>query len=566
MHHLQIFLTPHQQVVTTIGPRKPQRQHSSAVSDSSITTIPKDKVLHQHQSPTQAPHLQTSHHQQLTPNSRRVQLETSFGAPTPPPAANLNGSTNIQNGLNAKTKVPARRAQSSTKSLKTVAFSNNGISYPPPPKYKPTTLSLCETRPNPFDGKIVDLIYDDWFGLAPLASPESLSELSSISSRASISLNLNLSNSIEKFLNKVVINAKTPSPPATNQDEIYESQLRTPVVIRRTPKFSENLATCADDWKTQNNYKRMGKVFITNPKLTGSDSDSNGDGSYGTAESLQKAGCCNSNDNILKDNRIQQDWRSADNIDNKFDPHKNNKKFTVSDSAMLNECKSQCPVCPCTKLPPEECCQNYDHISCIMMSSQEHRNSGKYSITNTNSSSDTYYSLTGSECGFIQNGTKVLMSKLGTYEEETLTCELPHSASITINPTTISSITRSGILESHFPVYFDSSDEKSSLLSHENSPSQRHTQRKTVHYTQSNVARMKPSEDFSGFSRNESLPLLSNLVERSSPTNYMKRKKVIYPIHTPPIMQPSPRVIPTTKSKSTPTSITNLYVFNESNV
>lgn len=463
--------------------------------------------------------------------------------------------------------MPVRKVPSSTKSLKTVAFSNNGISYPPPSKYKPTTLSLCETRPNPFDGKIVDLIYDDWFGLAPLASPESLSELSSISSRASISLNLNLSNSIERFLNRVVINAKTPSPPITNQDEIYESQLHTPVVIRRTPKFSENLATCADDWKTQNNYKRMGKVFVTNPKLTGSDSDSNGDGSFGTAESLPK-GCCNSSDNnILKDNRMQQDWRSADNIDNK--PHPKNKTFNVSDSAMLNECKSQCPVCPCTKLPPEECCQNYDHISCIMMCAQEQRNEGKYSITNTTSSSDTYYSLTGSECGFMQNGTKILLSKLGTYEEETLTCELPPSAqdSITLNPTTISSITRSGILESHFPVYFDSSDEKSSLLSHENSPSQRNTQRKTVHYAQSNVTSKKSKEDFgTGFARNESLPLLSSLVEKSSPTNYMKRKKMIYPIHTPPIMQPSPRIIPTTKSKSTPTSVTNLYIFNESNV
>ena len=523
----------------------------------------KDKNLHHLQSPTKAEHLQTTHQSQLTPNSQRILLETSFGAP--PALKNSNGNANIQNGLQAKNTVPVRRVPSSTKSLKTVAFSNNGISYPPAPKYKPTTLSLCETRPNPFDGKIVDLIYDDWFGLAPLASPESLSELSSISSRASISLNLNLSNSIEKFLNKVVIDAKTPSPPAINQDEIYESQLHTPVVIRRTPKFAENLATCADDWKTQNNYKRMGKVFITNPKLTGSDSDE--DGSYGTAESLPKAGCCNINDHLLKENRMQQDWRSADNIDNKPDQQQHHK-FTVSDSAMLNECKSQCPVCPCTKLPPEECCQNFDHIGCIMMSAQEQRNNGKYSITNTNSSSDTYYSLTGSECGFVQNGTRVILSKLGTYEEETLTCELPPSGqnSITLNPTTISSITRTGILESHFPVYFDSSDEKSSLLSHENSPSLKNPHKKSVHYTHSNVSRKKSNEDFSGFSRNESLPLLSSLVERSSPTNYMKRKKMIYPIHTPPIMQPSPRIIPTTKSKSTPTSITNLYVFNESNV
>lgn len=544
-----------------MGPRKPQRQYSSVLSESSITSIPKDQNLHQHQSPTQASHLQSSHPQQLTPNSQRILLETSFGAPSL--AAHSNGMKNIQNGLQAKNAAApvVRRAPSATKSLKTVAFSNNGICYPPPPKYKPTTLSLCETRPNPFEGKVIDLIYDDWFGHAPLASPESLSELSSISSRASISLNLNLSNSIEKFLNNVVINAKTPSPPVTNRDEIYESQLHTPIVIRRTPKFSENLATCADDWKTQNNYKRMGKVFVNNPKILGSDSDSNGDGSFGTAESLPKAGCCN-------DNRMQQDWRSADNIDNKSDAHENRNNFTVSDSAMMNDCKSQCPVCPCTKLPPEDCCQKYDHISCIMISAQEHRNDGKYSITNTTSSSDTYYSLTGSECGFLQNGTRVLLSKLGTYEEETLTCELPASAlnSITLNPTTISSITRSGILESHFPVYFDSSDEKSSLLSHENSPSQKSSQRKTVHYSQSNVQRKRSNEDFRGFLRNESLPLLSNLVEKSSPTNYMKRKKMIYPTHTPPIMQPSPRIIPTTKSKSTPTSITNLYIFNESNV
>jgi sn1-specific diacylglycerol lipase len=212
-----------------------------------------------------------------------------------------------------------------------------------------------------------------------------------------------------------------------------------------------------------------------------------------------------------------------------------------------------------------------------MMSAQEYRTSGKYSITNTTSSSDTYYSLTGSECGFLQNGTKVLMSKLGTYEEETLTCELPPSNhdSITLNPTTISSITRSGILESHFPVYFDSSDEKSSLLSHENSPSQKHVmqQRKAVRYSQGSgnsvVMRKKSCDDeFSGFTRNESLPLLSNLVEKSSPTNrYMRRKKIIYPIHTPPIINQSPKIIPVTNhSRSTPASISNLYIFNESNV
>jgi hypothetical protein len=487
----------------------------------------------------------------MSPTTKRLLHETSFGAPQA-----LNGRLKEQNESDRKNLAPVRKAQSTAKSLKTVAFSN---ANPQSCKYKPTTLSLCETRPNPFDGKIVDLIYDDWFGLAPLASPESLSELSSISSRASISLNLNLnlSNSIEKFLNTVVSNAKTPSPPAINDDKIFVSQLHTPVVIRRTPKFSENLATCADDWKTQNSYKRMGKVFVTNPKLEGSDSDSNGTGNFGTAESLTFG-----NRGFGNETRAHYtDWRSADNIDGDPLPHSNNT-YAASDSAMVKECRSQCPVCPCTKLPPEECCQKYDHIACIMASAQEQRNDGKYSITNTTSSSDTYYSLTGSECGFFQNGTRVLLSKLGTYEEETLTCELLPSAqdSITLNPTTISSITRSGILESHFPVYFDSSDEKSSLLSHENSPRRVKSQRKA------SGLQKKSCEDFTGFNRNESLPLLSSLVERSSPTNYMKRKKVVYPVHTPPIMQHSPRIIPSSKSKSTPTSVTNLYVFNESNV
>jgi hypothetical protein len=482
----------------------------------------------------------------LTPNLQRVLLETSFGSP--PTLREERKMNRKQNGHAAK------------KPSKSVAFSNNGVSYPPA-KYKPTTLSLCETRPNPFQGNIVDLIYDDWFGLAPLASPESLSELSSISSRASISLNLNLSNSIEKFLNKVT-SCKHPSPPLVipanpTVIDIEESQLHTPKIIRRTPKFSENLSSCAMDWKTQNSYKRMGKIFLNNPPFAaGSDSD---DGSYGTAESLPKR-CANRevSEFLVKDEN--KDWKSADNIGSDLSLNHNAE---ISHSAMISDCRSQCPVCPCTKLPPEKCCRRVDHIGCIMMSAQEYHASGKYSIANTTSSSDTYYSLTGSECsGLLQNGTKVLMSKLGTYEEETLTCELPSSQNI--NPSTISSITRSGILESHFPVYFDSSDEKSSLLSHENSP----RQRKTSGGSSNNVIMRKKSndEEFSVFSRNESLPLL-NLVEKSSPTNYVKRKR-IHPIHTPPIIhQISPKIVPMTKhSRSTPASISNLYVFNESHV
>lgn len=542
-------------------------------------------------SPTQAEHLLANNSQlQLTPNTQRMSIETSFtciNSPSRPPVT--NGMKKLGSGILTKA-VPASGNAPMTKT-KSVAFSSNP-SYPPS-KYKPTTLSLCETRPNPFDGKIVDLIYDDWFGLAPLASPESLSELSSISSRASIGLNLNLAGSIEKYLNKVSNRSNPLADKGINNiqqaTEVFESQLHTPNVMRRTPKFSDNLATCADDWKSVNNYKRMGMVFVTNPQI-GSDSDSNGDGSYETVTSLSnKEACCNNNNfinettaNVNNNNyRMQQDgsgWKSADNIDNNDNTNKNNNKFTVSDSAM-GDCNSGCPICPCTKLPPEACCLKFDHISCILsLAHQQHY--GKYSITNTASSSDTYHSamssLTGSDCGFIQNG-RLLLSKLGaTYEEELLTCEFPSSAqtSSTLNPTSISSITRSGILESHFPVYLDSSDEKSSLLSHENSPRIKNTQAKTVRYSQS--CSIKPSrknansgdEDYCGFSRNESLPLLSHLAERSSPTSFVKRKKVVYPIHTPPLIQQHNNTITiTTQSTSSPASINNLHVFrNESSV
>ncbi|CAO1396104.1 unnamed protein product [Diamesa serratosioi] len=430
-HMPDTVLSALEKVVTTFGPRKPQRTASCA--NSSITSDGYDPVpvlINANElpkSPTQIEHLLANNSQlQLTPNTQRMSFETSFtciNSPSRPPVTN-------------------------------VAFSSNP-SYPPS-KYKPTTLSLCETRPNPFDGKIVDLIYDDWFGLAPLASPESLSELS--------------------------------------RAEVFESQLHTPNVMRRTPKFSDNLATCADDWKSVNSYKRMGMVFVTNPQI-GSDSDSNGDGSYETITSLSnKEACCNNNNfinettiNANNNNyRMQQDctgWKSADNIDNNDNSNKNNNKFTVSESAMAQ-------------------------------------------------------------------------------------------TTSTLNPTSISSITRSGILESHFPVYLDSSDEKSSLLSHENSPRIKNTQAKTVRYSQS--CSIKPSrknaksgdEDYCGFSRNESLPLLSHLAERSSPTSFVKRKKVVYPIHTPPLIQQHNNTITiTTQSTSSPASINNLHVFrNESSV
>lgn len=184
---------------------------------------------------------QNQHNSQLTPTiSNRVCLETSFtnlkspenGSSSPFDGKHSNHS-NLSSNSNNTNSVIFRDKPLHLPKSKTVAFSNNnGIVYPPT-KFMPTTLSLCETRPNPYLGK-VDLIYDSWFGLAPLACPESLSELSSISSRASIGLNLNLAGSIEKYLNKITSSTvTTPSTiPAGSQapTDIFESQLHTPKV------------------------------------------------------------------------------------------------------------------------------------------------------------------------------------------------------------------------------------------------------------------------------------------------------------------------------------------------
>jgi hypothetical protein len=441
-------------------------------------------------------------------------LETSF--------------TNLQNSIEPKT-VESEKLR--TGKTKNVAFSKNDITYPAK-KFKPTTLSLCETRPNPF-GTIVDLIHDDWFGLAPLASPESLSELSSLSE----ALNLNLTSSIERCLNKMET-FKSP--------DIFESQMHTPKIMRRAPKFTDNLANVneADNLK----YKRMGQVFITNPRLI-SDSSSSSNGSFETAGSMTKQNCCTTGE--INPLRMQQESsKSADEIGSSITDSYTNQpsKFTSSDSATIH-CNSGCPICPCTKLVynaegiriKQECCRRInDHINCIW---QIQSNSGN--------SSDTYHSamssLTGSDYAFMQQNSKFTSPKLKNLQEE---------------PATISSINRPGILESHFPVLpvynLDSSDERSSLLSHENSPQ---CSSKSVRYSQScNVKSTNKGyleEDFSGFSRNESLPLLSNLVEKNSPTNFVKRKKVVYPIQTTLSVQHS----------SSPSSFTNLYLNrNESSV
>lgn len=331
--------------------------------------------------------------------------------------------------------------------------------------------------------------------MAPLASPETLSEISSISSRASL-VN-NFASSIEKCLHKISLYGQSNE---YDQQDIVEfedeSQMHTPTVLRRAPKITGNLSRCADDWRQVETYKRMGKVFLTNPLALNSDSS---DQSYESANSLNKK-----DDERGHQQLTQENSKSADNIDgdSKSSESFTAAKLTMSDSAMLSEYQSACTDCSTmSRLSDNQCIEHKRQMN-----------------TNTTSSSDTYYSA---------------LSSLTTFEP----FNSPGSTKQTFSKIVEEPSTRNvGFLESHFPIYSststdnsDDSHERDSLLS--NSP--KIGQCRSIRRPQFTETKKRNNDDVC-FSRNESLPLLSNLsTKSSSPGNYLRRKKYVYPMASP---------------------------------
>lgn len=153
---------------------------------------------------------------------------------------------------------------------------------------KPMSLSFTEVRSTRTisedsttnDGtRKVDLIHDDWFGLAPLASPESLSEISSISSRAASLGKLNLNSSIERVFLMASCQEEEDMAVAAGTvmgQNVYDGQeddllleeektedMKTPVIMRRAIKIDTELSRCGDNWAEVEKYKRHGKVFVS---------------------------------------------------------------------------------------------------------------------------------------------------------------------------------------------------------------------------------------------------------------------------------------------------------------
>lgn len=381
---------------------------------------------------------------------------------------------------------------------------------------KPTTLSFSD---QPISNGHRNFQHDDWYGMAPLASPETLSEISSISSRTSFTLNL--ASSIEKYLHRMGSFKEYPSNVngANKQndalpDEVYESQLVTPKVMRRTPKITGNLSTCADDWRLNDSYKRMGKVFLTNPLVPSNpnSSSNSSDQSYESTFSLTQSKCCVTGENSKTIDDLDSDTPTDALSSSTY-------KLALSDSAVLHECASTCPRCPCKRKlsSPIECCRKSDHTSCI--------DSGR--DINTSSTSDTYYSAMSS---LVLSDPTPYSPKNASLSHDTLH---GHNSPVTMY--------RSGVLESHFPVYPDTTaSEYSTLLQRVRSPKiVQKNNRKRNDVVGSDKNRIYDENDDRCFSRNESLPLLTSLTERNSPSSFVRRK--VYPMTSSP---------PTTSRKS----------------
>lgn len=233
----------------------------------------------------------------------------------------------------------------------------------------------------------VDLVYDDWYGMAPLASPETLSEISSISSRTSL-VNT-VTSSIEKYLQRVSFypggvggaNGRCGDGHGVHDSDSEseltavpeDTQLCTPRIMRRTPKIAGNLAGCADDWRSVDTYKRMGKVFVTGGQQPAA-MDSNHSGiesseqSFESANSMRFAGRSGDGCTGVGDATAGAS-RSVDRLDDgqPVELLMNAAKLTWSDGDILGDsCQApRCPHCPCRYYRSgSDCCPQLEHAFC----------------------------------------------------------------------------------------------------------------------------------------------------------------------------------------------------------
>ncbi|KAH8397855.1 hypothetical protein KR222_003985 [Zaprionus bogoriensis] len=447
--------------------------------------------------------------------------------------------------------------------LKAVAFDMTLTPPPPPParalqqqqqqqqplarqhsEKKPRTLPLTQAlRRASVSGQGVDLLHDDWYGLAPLASPETLSEISSVSSRSSVPISL--ANSIERYLQHMGVAVGAAGMPKVPLEDIFESQLHTPKVMRRAPKFSENLSGCAEDSRNLDQYKRLGRVFVTFPRIfpgtepsmqhhqqqqrhqqrqhqhqRSLDSNSSDD-SFESAHSLHRlqlpaAVACSASS------------KSADQLDETRLPV---KKLTFSDSNILADehCLRLCPHCPCRR-DGRDCCTRSEHERCTEQSLATTAPAAAAAAAKTaTGSTDTncsFYSASSSLEQFATPSRQVQLQLNGGHTQPL--------DEILIRP---------GVLESHFPVYAGGGSEACNttpVIVAPASPSPLSNGsggaggQRRPDVVGGRVRKRLSSEEFV-FARSEELPMLVQIGDRSghsSPAGLRKQRRgcCVYPV------------------------------------
>ncbi|BFG01072.1 sn1-specific diacylglycerol lipase alpha [Drosophila madeirensis] len=400
--------------------------------------------------------------------------------------------------------------------LKAVAFD---MALTPPPSLhlllgrqhserKPRTLPLAEVPAlRRASDAGVDLLHDDWYGLAPLASPETLSEISSVSSRTSVPISL--ANSIERYLQHM--GASAISAPKVPLEDIFESQMHTPKVMRRAPKFSENLAGCAEDTRNLDQYKRMGRVFVTFPRIFPEQPHSldSSDDSFESASAHSLTRLQLPPSATVK---YGANSKSADQLDGDQEPSRQApeaKKLTFSDSDILADehCLRLCPHCPCGRDSQRGCCTRSEHSQC-----SEVGTSGTLGLGSTDTS---FYSANSSLEQFVTPGRH--------HQQQQLNGVL-HLDEILMRP---------GVLESHFPLIGGSGGcIETPVIVAPASPSPL-SNGKRPDVVGGRVRKRLSSEEFV-FTRSEDLPTLVQIGDRSnhSSPSGRKRKGCVYPAGT----------------------------------
>lgn len=320
-----------------------------------------------------------------------------------------------------------------TTKTKCVAFEDAAAS--PPGYLKRQHSAKIEKRPKPLAipplRRASDVtngaVNDECWGLAPLASPETLSEISSISSRNSV--RTSLTTSIDHYNNVPDIN------------DVFESQLHTPTVLRRAPKFIENLSQCAEDKRNVDQYKRMGRVIVPPPLFAPTIQDSSEEeDSFESANSFRKV---NSTANALgnrdRDTVLARETKPSSSSSSAIQGHRrqNSKSADQLDEVVASANKQQTETRAAHKLNFSDSnivndngTITCDKICCSHCSDDNHSCNSNHFNSNTTGSQETTFYSANSSIDFI--------TVTAAHKMNSICYTLPE-----------------GVLESHFPLHQD---------------------------------------------------------------------------------------------------------------